>query len=233
MDTQNLRRRDAIGMFALGIGTLLAGCSTLFPMKYRFRMTVEVEAPRGLRRGFSVMEVRAAREPIPIGEGHRLSVGLVGEAVAVDIEPRQAMFALITNVKNGDMLVSAVTQAFEPQARFGEDFLSGVKKLGQLGQLGRTSVLLPELYPKLVRFADIRDPATIEEVDPNDLTKSFGPGVKLRRITVAVTDDAVTAGIENRLAWLGKHPEPVLNPTHGHHDWSIAATTQHGDFLRR
>ncbi|MEN9924232.1 MAG: hypothetical protein RL268_358 [Pseudomonadota bacterium] len=53
--------------------------------------------------------------------------------------------------------------------------------------------------PMLVRFADLRDPKTVERVDPKDLAKSFGPGVQLTRITIAMTDEAVTVGIEERL----------------------------------
>ncbi len=51
-------------------------------------------------------------------------------------------------------------------------------------------------------FGNIADPKTVERVDPNDLATGFGKGVKLRRITVQMTDAPVTTGIEKRLAWL-------------------------------
>jgi hypothetical protein len=59
----------------------------------------------------------------------------------------------------------------------------------------------PSDYPMLVRFRDINDPTTVERVDPDNLTASFGQGVKLRRITVQLTKDAVTSGIEKRFVW--------------------------------
>jgi hypothetical protein len=232
MDVQMLRRRDAIGALMMGAGAFLTGCSTLFPMRYRFRMTAEVETPQGLRSGSSVMEVRAAREPMPFAEGHAVSAGLIGEAVAVDIAPRQTMFVLLTNVKSGDMLVGAVTQAFEPKARLGDDFLAGVEKLGQRGQRGRTVVLPPALYPKLVLFRDMRVSTSVEEVDPNNLSASFGPNVQLRRITLQTTDDSVTHTLRSRLPWLSEYPEPVLNPSHGLQDWSLSTALHHGDFIR-
>ncbi len=40
-------------------------------------------------------------------------------------------------------------------------------------------------------------------VDPDDFAASFGEGVSLKRITVQITDDPVTTGIEERLGWLG------------------------------
>jgi hypothetical protein len=39
----------------------------------------------------------------------------------------------------------------------------------------------------------------VQRVDPANLAASFGPGIRLKRITVEVTDDDVTTGIEKRL----------------------------------
>ena len=57
-------------------------------------------------------------------------------------------------------------------------------------------------YPMLVRFGNIADPTSIEQVDPRNLVGSFGLGVQLRRITLAVTDEDVTVGIGKSLRWL-------------------------------
>ena len=58
-------------------------------------------------------------------------------------------------------------------------------------------------YPYFVRFKDIKDPKSVEQVDPDNLAKSFGTGVKLKSLTVQMTDEPVTVGIEKRLGWLG------------------------------
>lgn len=81
-----------------------------------------------------------------------------------------------------------------------------------------------------MRFGDIADPKTVERVDPDDLAASFGMGVKLRRITVQITEDAVTKAIGQRLGWVGRFPEPSLNPSHGSQDFTLSATLHHGDF---
>jgi hypothetical protein len=85
-------------------------------------------------------------------------------------------------------------------------------------------------YPQLVHFRDVRDPKSVAAVDPAHLDAAFGPGVRLKRITVQVTGDPVTRGIEGRLGWLGAYPEPSLNPNHGPTDYTISATLHHGDF---
>jgi hypothetical protein len=54
-------------------------------------------------------------------------------------------------------------------------------------------------YPQLVHFRDSRDPKSVAAVDPAHLDAAFGPGVRLKRITVQVTGDPVTRGIEGRL----------------------------------
>jgi len=69
-------------------------------------------------------------------------------------------------------------------------------------------------FPLLVTLADSRDPTTIQEVDPDNLAATFGPGCRLDGITVEVTDDPMTDGIIVRhLPWLTPldQPLPVKN----------------------
>lgn len=57
-------------------------------------------------------------------------------------------------------------------------------------------ITVPEYqYPMLVTFDDITDPASVRLVDPSNLAASFGPGVRLKSVTLEVTDEAVTAGV--------------------------------------
>jgi hypothetical protein len=71
---------------------------------------------------------------------------------------------------------------------------------------------LPQwLYPLLVTFGDINDPKSVQRVDPANLAASFGPGIRLKRITVEVTDDDVTSGIEKRLRWFGGYKDRQLD----------------------
>ena len=73
-------------------------------------------------------------------------------------------------------------------------------------------LVCPEGAPEwLVTFGDLDDPTSVEEVDPDDLAATFGEGVSLKRITVQMTDDLVTTGIEERLGWLGKIREMNLS----------------------
>jgi hypothetical protein len=58
------------------------------------------------------------------------------------------------------------------------------------------------LLPMLVRFRDVADPSTVEVVDPRDLERAFGTGVRLRVATIEITDERITRGIRERLPWI-------------------------------
>jgi len=96
--------------------------------------------------------------------------------------------------------------------------------------------LYPDEYPLLVRFRDIADPASVEEIDPANLAANFGPGISLKLITITVTDDAVTSGIRNLLPWLSSaernSDRRLKNPSRPFLDRSLPVTIRHGDFVK-
>ena len=53
----------------------------------------------------------------------------------------------------------------------------------------------------MVRFRDPADPKSVEQVDPVDFAKTFGPGYRLKALTVQITNEPVTTGIEKRFFW--------------------------------
>jgi len=62
--------------------------------------------------------------------------------------------------------------------------------------------ITPEALPDLVTFADIDDPRSVIEVDPNNLQATLGQGVTWNEITLEMTDEPITTGIEKKLPWL-------------------------------
>ena len=166
------------------------------------KLTVTVSTPRGEVSGSSVVAVSWTESFFSGGWGGALfRLTLRGDATAVDLGGGQFLFAML-----------AYEHSQEPRS-------TGVIALKLLGDeaiyqssdsfkriqaaRGRGPITLPQkLYPKFLRFRDIKDPTTAEVVDPDNLAKSFGPGVRLVRVTIEITDDAVTRGIENILPWL-------------------------------
>lgn len=207
---------------------------------YRYRLTVEVDTPEGLRTGSSVIEVetgkgRSAMAPA----GSVIMYNLRGEAVTVDLGEGRYLFALLRSKSEVDWAKQVMFLLTPPvRSSDGKDyeatFQDMLKRTGEieLPRYFRNSGHIKNrpARPMLVTFGDIDDPTSVEEVDPDDLATTFGDGVSLKRITVQLTDDPVTTGIEQRLAWLSEYPEPSLKPNHALDDYSLAATLRHRVF---
>jgi hypothetical protein len=195
---------------------MLGGCSLLFgpeSVTFRYRMTVEVQTPQGLRSGSAVREVGVRNASMLGTAGFDV---VRGEAVAVDLPNGQTLFATLGH---GDGLI--VLAALRPQGEYGGDQAIRNAKIAitnheaiDLPRAALNMLSLPnseELWPLMVHFRDIRDPASVEKVDPDDAAATLGIGYAVRRITVQVTDASVSTGIKQRLIWLPHVHELIKN----------------------
>jgi hypothetical protein len=219
-------RRNLVGLFLGGVVlAALSGCGQR--KSFRYKMTIEIETPDGVRSGSTVREV-SYFEPDnypSIGESKPHWI-LNGEAVVVDLPQNKVLFALLMS---GDGVVDYAGKEI--------DFL--FRELG-----GKEIQLWPnppktmrphinDPLPILVTFRDMTDPTSVQRIEPADLTASFGKGYRLKAITAAVTNAPVTVGIEKRLWEIGlsngdsldKDFKPTTNPT-------LAQQLRYSDFIR-
>lgn len=209
-----MQRREVMGLLAGALAISTAGCGGPFRKRYRFKLTVEVETPEGLKSGSSVIEVWAAFET---PGSQRRMWRVRGEAVAVDLPGGQTLFALLKTNAHYEDMAGLSMMTLDP--RFQYDVVESAERIARRDGIRSPAEVAPKDYPLLVRFRGVVDPASVRQVDPADLVTSFGPGMRLKRITVEVTDDAVTTGIEKRLVWLPRvykilqgtafHPEGI------------------------
>ena len=208
-----MKWRGVIGLIG-GAVAVLSGCGLLFPSdRLRQRITVEVETPAGLRSGSSVVETEV-QEGKSWGDASGTSFTLKGEAVAVDLPGGRTLLALLRGASDTqDDPTTYQTRLFYEALNAGAaasvavpiDGLD-VMQARAAAKRANVSLTLPEkLYPMLVVFADIADPKSVQRVDPANLAAEFGPGVRLKRIIVEVTDDDVTTGGLKKLSWLSTH----------------------------
>lgn len=188
-----------LAILPVGCGQAASGDPSL--PTYRYRMTVEVDTPQGLRTGSSVIEVASniASKNALTSPG-LLTTHVRGEAVAVDLPGGQVLFALLSRPDQVDGASYYPLMAMPPPPAGIRD--NYTKTLQRLIRWRGVGTLPPSYYPMLVRFDDIRNATTIQAVDPTDLTAFFGKGIRLRQINIRVTNDAVTSGIEEKLVWL-------------------------------
>jgi hypothetical protein len=168
---------------------LMAGCGKQW--SWHEKIVVEVETPAGVVTGSSVIRRSLTHQDSSLAppEARGASSGISGEAVVVEVATGRYLFALLKDLPSS-------FEVFFP----GE---APVEVADRFENLRETRELAPDQYPMLVTFTDINDPATVREVDPDNLAATFGPGVSLKRITLEVADEEVTEGmVYEVLVWL-------------------------------
>ena len=198
--------RSLIAIIGLASATVvLSGCGifdALADESYRFRMTVEVQTPQGLKTGSSVYEVTAGKRWQILPDARSRKVSVRGEAVAVEIAPGKTLFALLKTHAHFENMVGLSMATLDRQFTDRYDVVATAKRLAARSDDGPAVAVDPKNYPVLVTFSDPGSSASVTLVNPADLAATFGNKISLKRITVQITRDPVTTGIEKRLAWL-------------------------------
>ncbi|NBZ87037.1 hypothetical protein [Stagnihabitans tardus] len=171
----------------------LAGCTQHFG--WHQKLTVTVQTPMGEVSGASVTAVEVDGFDGLLPDGGGVESRLTGEAVVVEIAPGRYLFVLLTGALGW---ADAAYGLGGPGTVFEENMRSVE------AQRGKPPVPLPpKAWPLMVTFTDIADPKTVALVDPDDLSAPFGPGVRLKAVTLAVTEEPVTEGkVEAVLGWV-------------------------------
>ncbi len=189
-------------VMAIGIVGAFAMSDLIAIGTWRYKITVSVDTPEGLKTGSAVRQVMVnASKPLidlPEATSHKESKG---EAVVVDLGERGVLFAL-TSFDDYQVVLSAFPSPYGLTP-------DGVRYYSQLKNV--RAVLKPEQYPRFVKFRDIKDPKTVEAVDPNNLVASFDEGVRLKEVIIEMTDEPVTWGIEKWLPWLKEYNEKMFD----------------------
>lgn len=191
---------------------------------WRYKITVNVETPEGLKTGYAVREMSNSRSKNEINLPQATHPANVkGEAVVVDLGKRGKLFALMKGYKYGHDHANTILYNIFPSGSGGNS-AAGIRFYRGLKEAH--AVMTPEQYPMLVTFKDINDPKTVtsvltthrEETSPfkfkvvaDNFEELFGKGVKLRDITIEMTEDPVTEGIKEHM--------PSYGPQTGYFDW--------------
>ncbi len=198
--------------FAL-LATAVVGWNYAYPSgTWRYKITVNVETPEGIKSGSAVREVHVVAPPPFAPPDVNTSTDVKGEAVVVDLGKRGKLFALIDL---DDWRIIART--------FPDHGGLTPKGIRYYNSLNSISAQMPlEAYPRVVAFKNINDPKTV--IEPykvifgdqgssfyerskaqrvqDDLDSVFGKGVKLKDMQLEITNEVVTWGILDTLPWL-------------------------------
>ena len=172
---------------------------------HKYRLTVEVETPEGVKSASGVMAVHPDRS---YSRGGKTSTK--GDAVFVDLGGGRNLVVLLAHAGKPLELDEVNYVALRAYKAAGRN-----ATFNQMSQMAGPVPVPGEVIPVLVSFADPADPATARLVPPDDIEGALGKGIRLRGMSAEVVPngvwpldfggplgDPVTRGIEARLPWL-------------------------------
>lgn len=186
-----MRRRALLRLMlgAAGLGNSGCGRETFV---YRYRLTLEIETPEGVKIGSGVLECRAfddTNAKIYFAE-RRAGSRVRGEAVTIDLGHRGVLFALLARAASATSSEAAdLPEAAARRAGLVVDGRTQTPKrydlftdlLREVSALRGKIPVRPAELPMLVRFRDTGDPRSVEAVDPKRSRKEL----RARREAVA------------------------------------------------
>ena len=173
--------RFYIVLFAV-IAALLTGCTKR--ADWHQKMVLYFDTPDGPLTASSVIRVDFTGAMAWAGDLDHDHTDLAGEAVVANLGGRY-LFALIEE-DAGRMIVRVL-----PPDKKGQSFKSSIRWIKKQSE---PLDVPPDLWPRLISYTDIKDPASAKLVDPGKMASEFGDGYALRRVTIQTTDEPLTQG---------------------------------------
>jgi len=180
---------------------------------HKYRLTVAVETPDGVKSGAGVLSVHPDR-----GYSRKGSTLTKGDAVFVDLGGGKNLFALLAH-RDGDALDLDETNYTALRA-----YNAAGRKttFNAMSAMTGAVEVAGALLPVLATFADITDPATMRVVNPDAFEDSYGKGFRLRGVTTEAVrngfwpldfggplGEPVTRGVEAKLPWWNRAGDPA------------------------
>jgi hypothetical protein len=180
---------------------------------HKYRLTVEVETPEGVKSASGVLSVHPDR-----GYSRHGSTLTKGDAVWVDLGGAKNLVALLAQLDDKGLELDGMNfvalRAFNAAGRR--------TTFNEMNRISGTAPVTGALIPVLAAFSDINDSATMRVVKPDDIEATYGKGFALRGITVeavpngfwpldfgGVLGEPVTRGIEAKLPWWSRAGDPA------------------------
>jgi hypothetical protein len=162
---------------------------------YRYKMTVEVETPQGIKSGSSVVEVHTYQIPqswAGIFGGNYSWMDIKGEGVFIEIEEGKTLF----------FLLGGGTGYFHAKYFMDAAFPYEGNKMKYYGTLKNAKGTLPKDKIQMVSAIDYADgKIAFQIVKDEQLKEVFGTDVKVKHIIVETTNDPLEWKIRELSMW--------------------------------
>jgi hypothetical protein len=181
---------------------------------HKYRLTVEVMTPDGIRTGSGILAVVPDR-----GYSRRGRTTMLGEAVFVDLGQGKNLVVLLAHQQDAkldfDDINYVALRAYGAARGARVSFNEMSRQTGIVQVEG-------DLVPVLVSFGDRNDPATARRVASDRVDAVLGEGYKVQALTAEVVPNGlwpidfggalgepVTRGLETKLPWLTAPGDPA------------------------
>lgn len=191
---------------------VLASCDTGYEElpSYRYRLTVEVETPEGIKSGSSVIEVRTwLAGPNTVPNPNVIRTRENGEAVTIALGGRGKLYALLRSGNFMDWpgrvaIPPLTTKQVDPQLyrRAEIESARSLKGVREISKVRLSANKEMNNWPDFVIFEDQSRPDTIKWIDPAKFDRIFGHGYAVHRVTIQIVETPVTRTISADLPWL-------------------------------
>jgi hypothetical protein len=171
---------------------------------HKYRLTVEVETPAGVKSASGVMAVQPDRSYSRGGHTRAM-----GDAVLVDLGGGKNLLALLAHIDKSIDLDDMNYVALRAYKAAGRNV-----SFNEMSRMTGAVPVTGSLVPVLVTFTDLSDPATARAVPPDDMEAALGKGFRLHGISAEAVPNGfwpldfggplgepVTRGIEVKLPW--------------------------------
>jgi hypothetical protein len=176
---------------------------------HKYRLTVEVETPEGVKAASGVMAVQPDRSYSRGGHTRTM-----GDAVLGGGKNLVALLAHIDKSIDLDGVNYVALRAYNAAGR--------KVSFSEMSRLTDAVPVTGALIPVLVTFTNPTDPGSARAVPPDDMAAAVGDGFRLHGISVEVVPNGlwpldlggplgepVTRGIEAKLPWLNRTDNPA------------------------
>jgi hypothetical protein len=183
---------------------------------HKYRLTVEVETPDGVKSGSGVLAVHPDR-----GYGRGGHTRTKGDAVFIDLGGGKNLVALLAHLDDKKIDLDGINYvALRAYTAAGGQHVS----FNELNKMTGAVPVTGALIPVLLTFADPANPGTARTVSPDDGAGALGPGYRLQAITAegvpngfwpldfgGALGEPVTRGIEAKLPWWNRPGDPAAS----------------------
>jgi hypothetical protein len=173
---------------------------------HKYRLTIEVETPAGIRSASGVLAVHPDRSYSR--GGHTTTKG---DAICVDLGGGTNLVVLLVHVDHDRLDLDGINYV----ALRAYSAARGRVSFNEMSRMSGAVPVQGALIPVLLTFADLAAAVTARNVAPDDLEAVFGRGYRLRAISAEVVPNGlwpidlggslgepVTRGLEAKLPWL-------------------------------